>query len=115
MELGEKGADGRCNVKPVDGSEFRLDADCIVPAIGQQVDHSFVTPEDGVRFTRGGLRRSQRADTLMSSRKGIFAGGDCVTGPATLVQAMAQGHQAARCIGRLPVLSAGFGFPPRIA
>ena len=97
MELGEKGADGRCSVRPVDGSEFQLDADCIVPAIGQQVDHSFVTAEDNVRFTHGGLI-DVNTDTLMSSRKGIFAGGDCVTGPATLVQAMAQGHRAARCI-----------------
>lgn len=97
MELGEAGADGRRSVVPAAGSEFSLEVDCIVPAIGQQVDHSFVTPDDGVRFTSKGLIEVN-PDTLMSSRKGIFAGGDCVTGPATLVQAMAQGHQAARCI-----------------
>ena len=97
MELGEVDADGRRSVRPVDGSEFSLAADWVVPAIGQQVDHSFVGPEDGIRFTRQGLIEVN-PDTLMSSRKGIFAGGDCVTGPATLVQAMAQGHQAARCI-----------------
>lgn len=97
MELGEVDADGRRSVVPVDGSEFSMEADCIVPAIGQQVDHGFVSPDDGVRFTRQGLIEVN-PDTLMCSRKGIFAGGDCVTGPATLVQAMAQGHQAARCI-----------------
>ena len=97
MALGPEDASGRRSVVPVDGSEYSLDADCIVPAIGQQVDHSFVTPSDGVQFTQNGLI-AVNPDSLMSSRKGIFAGGDCVTGPATLVQAMAQGHQAARCI-----------------
>lgn len=58
---------------------------------------SFVGAEDGVRFTRQGLIEVN-PNTLMSSRKGIFAGGDCVTGPAPLVQAITQGHQAARCI-----------------
>lgn len=97
MELGAVDAGGRRSVVPVDGSAYSLAADCIVPAIGQQVDHSFVSPADGLHFTPNGLI-AVNPDTLMSSRKGIFAGGDCVTGPATLVQAMAQGHQAARCI-----------------
>lgn len=97
MELGEVDAGGRRSVRPVDGSEFDLDVDSIVPAIGQQVDHSFVNPDEGIRFTDKGLIEVD-PNSLMSSRKGIFAGGDCVTGPATLVQAMAQGHQAARCM-----------------
>ena len=97
MELGEVDAGGRRSVRPVDGSEFDLDVDTIVPAIGQQVDHSFVNPDEGIRFTDKGLIEVD-PNSLMSSRKGIFAGGDCVTGPATLVQAMAQGHQAARCM-----------------
>ena len=97
MELGETDASGRCSVFPVDGSEFVLEADSIVPAIGQQVDHSFTTPDEGLTFSKNGLIEVN-PDSLMTGRKGIFAGGDCVTGPATLVQAMAQGHKAARCM-----------------
>lgn len=97
MKLGELDESGRRSVVPDEGSEFTLETDHFVPAIGQQVDHGFVTPDDGVALTKQGLIAVD-ADTLMTSRKGVFAGGDCVTGPATLVQAMAQGHQAARCM-----------------
>ncbi|MGD9506237.1 MAG: FAD-dependent oxidoreductase [Syntrophobacteraceae bacterium] len=97
MKLGEPDASGRRGVSPLDGSEFVLEADAIVPAIGQQVDLGFVAPEDGVGLNKQGLIQVNM-DTLMTTRKGVFAGGDCVTGPATLVQAMAQGEQAARSI-----------------
>ena len=97
MGLGEPDESGRRSVKPIEGSEFVLETDYVVPAIGQQVAHGFVTPEDGVNFSSWGTIEI-KDDSLMTTRKGVFAGGDCVTGPATLVQAMAQGEQAARCI-----------------
>ncbi len=97
MALGEPDESGRRSARAVDGSEFVLETDAVVPAIGQQVAHGFVTPEDGVNFSGWGTI-DVKDDSLMTTRKGVFAGGDCVTGPATLVQAMAQGEQAARCI-----------------
>ena len=97
MGLGDPDESGRRSAKPIEGSEFVLETDYVVPAIGQQVAHGFVTPEDGVGFSSWGTIEIKE-DSLMTTRKGVFAGGDCVTGPATLVQAMAQGEQAARCI-----------------
>ncbi len=97
MELGAPDETGRRSVRPVEGTTFALETDTVIPAIGQQVEIGLVAPEDGITFTSRGLIATH-PNTLMTSRKGIFAGGDCATGPATLVQAMAQGEQAARCI-----------------
>jgi formate dehydrogenase beta subunit len=97
MELGEPDASGRRSVRPKEGSEFRLECDFVIPAIGQAVDHSFLTPEDGIELNRWGLIRTDET-TLATDRPGVFAGGDAVTGPATLIQAMAQGERAARSI-----------------
>lgn len=97
MELGKPGDDGRRRVSPVDGSEFILETDTVVPAIGQQVDNACVNPDDGITFDKWGMIKAHR-QTLMTRRRGVFAGGDCVTGPATLIQAMAQGQQAADSI-----------------
>lgn len=98
MALGEPDESGRQSVIPVDGSEFVLETDHVIPAIGQQVELGFVTPdEDGVVFNSWGTIKVKK-ESLMTTRKGMFAGGDCVTGPATLVQAMAQGEQGARSI-----------------
>lgn len=97
MKLVEPEEGVRRNVIPIEGSEFIRETDHLIPAIGQEVDHGCVVSEDGIAFTKKGLIAAHPG-TLMTSRKGVFAGGDCVTGPATLVQAMAQGHKAARCI-----------------
>jgi len=97
MEQGEPDASGRRSVRPKEGSEFTLDCDFVIPAIGQAVDHSFLSPEDGIELNRWGLIKTDDT-TLVTDRAGVFAGGDAVTGPATLIQAMAQGERAARSI-----------------
>jgi len=97
MELGEPDKSGRRSVTPMEGSEFSLETDAVVPAIGQQVEHGFLLPEDNVDFNKWGMI-DVKQDALMSTRKGVFAGGDCVTGPATLIQAMAQGERGAESI-----------------
>jgi formate dehydrogenase beta subunit len=97
MELGEPDESGRRSVRPVEGSEFKLDTDFVIPAIGQKVEHSFLTAEDNVSLNRWGLIETNAA-SLETTRKGVFAGGDCVTGPATLIDAMAQGMRAAGSI-----------------
>jgi formate dehydrogenase beta subunit len=94
MALGEPDEGGRCSVTPIAESEFALEADHVIPAIGQQVELGFVDPKDGVELESWGTIKVNPS-SLMTTRKGVFAGGDCVTGPATLVQAMAQGEKAA--------------------
>lgn len=97
MELSDPDASGRRGVHPVEGSEHLLEVDFVVPAIGQEVDHRFLTPGDGIEINRWGLIKANE-NTLMTDRKGVFAGGDAVTGPATLIEAMAQGATAANSI-----------------
>jgi formate dehydrogenase beta subunit len=97
MEEGDPDASGRRSVRPKEGSHFVLETEFVIPAIGQEVDHRFLAPTDGVTLSRAGLLQSD-PNTLATNRPGVFAGGDAVTGPATLIQAMAQGERAARSI-----------------
>ncbi|MBI9105408.1 MAG: FAD-dependent oxidoreductase [Spirochaetales bacterium] len=97
MELGEPDAGGRRSAKPVDGSEYTMDCDFIIPAIGQRVDHSFLSPNDGIELNKWGLIDAE-PHTLETTQKGVFAGGDCTTGPKTLIEAMALGMKAAKSI-----------------
>jgi heterodisulfide reductase subunit A len=73
------------------------DADVIVLAIGQKSNLSFLTPEDGVAVTKRGLIVAD-PNTLVTSRLGVFAGGDCTLGPASFVQAVGKGREAAEAI-----------------
>lgn len=98
MALGTPDNSGRRSVSPIEGSEFILETDHLIPAIGQEVEPGFISPEsDGVAFNSWGTIEVN-SNSLMTTRKGVFAGGDCVMGPATLVQAMAQGEKGARAI-----------------
>lgn len=72
-------------------------ADAVILAIGQKTELSFLTPEDGIAVNDRGLIEVD-PETLATSRPGVFAGGDCVLGPASFVQAVAQGRQAAEAI-----------------
>lgn len=117
MELGEPDRTGRRRPVPVEGSDFVIEADTIIGAIGQSTDAGFLyyevpsNPKNWVRGRRSGgestafddlpLRLNQWGDinvdgrTMQSSESKIFAGGDCVTGPATVIQAVAAGRRAA--------------------
>ncbi len=97
MKLGEPDESGRSSVSPVEGSEYDMECDFVVPAIGQQVETAVLKPEDGIEINKWGLIKTNET-TLQTTRKGVFAGGDCVTGPATLIEAMAQGDKAAESI-----------------
>ena len=72
-------------------------ADAIIMAIGQKTNMKFITPEDGVALTERCLIQVDE-DTLATSRPGVFAGGDCTLGPASFVQAVAKGREAAESI-----------------
>ncbi|MCK4402177.1 MAG: FAD-dependent oxidoreductase, partial [Dehalococcoidia bacterium] len=87
MELGERDASGRRRPAPIKGSEFQMDFDTLITAIGQSPQ----IPDDfHLRIGRGSTIRVDPI-TLTTNREGIFAGGDAVTGPATVVQALATG------------------------
>ncbi|MCF8197846.1 MAG: FAD-dependent oxidoreductase, partial [Sulfuritalea sp.] len=91
MELGEPDASGRRRPMEVAGSEFTEDVDLVISAIGQR-------PEEitgyGVQIAKNN-RIQVREDSMLTSRPGVFAGGDCVLGPSTLIESVAQGRKAA--------------------
>ena len=99
MELGDLDESGRPRPVPIPGSEFIIKADTIIPAISQSSDLSFLSKKDGIKTTRwGGIEADPL--TLETSVKGIFAGGDAVTGPQTYIDAMGAGRKAAISIDR---------------
>jgi formate dehydrogenase major subunit len=91
MELGEKDASGRRKPIPIDGSEFEVEADTVIAAIGQSTD----APE-GVPTNRWGDVDAQDEDYHVEEN--VFSAGDCVTGPATVVEAIGAGRQTANSI-----------------
>ena len=93
-ELSEPDADGRRSPKPVPGSEFTLDVDMVIAAIGQAPDTSLVADELEVTERRKRIV-VEGPYTLVTTQPGIFAGGDAVTGPATAAEAIAAGKRAA--------------------
>lgn len=90
--LGEFDASARRRPVPIPGSEFVIEADVVIPAIGQEVDLCGVT-ESGVQVNRDTTFAVN--DALATTRPGVFAAGDAVSGPATVVLAVAQGNQVA--------------------
>jgi NADPH-dependent glutamate synthase beta subunit-like oxidoreductase len=97
MQLGEPDKSGRRRPIPIPGSEFTIPLDTIMPAIGQASDLSFIDEESGITLTKWGTIAVD-PQTLATSRKGIFAGGDCVTGPYIAIAAIAAGEKAALSI-----------------
>ncbi|MEE8205072.1 MAG: FAD-dependent oxidoreductase, partial [Dehalococcoidales bacterium] len=91
MEMGEPDTSGRRRPLPVKGSEFNMEFDTLIVAIGQA---SQVPEEFHLRIGRGSTIRVDPV-TLTTSQAGVFAGGDAITGPATVTQALAAGRQAA--------------------
>ncbi len=94
MELGEPDASGRRSPRPVEGSEFTMPVDAVILAIGQEV------VADGLEEVGLDEAGTIAADplTLATGRPGVFAGGDCESGPATVVEAIAAGRRAAVAI-----------------
>jgi NADPH-dependent glutamate synthase beta subunit-like oxidoreductase len=94
MKLGEPDASGRRRPVPIAESEFTSDFDNIIASIGQTTE---IPAQLGVKLGRGDVIRTD-TKTLATSREGVFAGGDVVTGPASVIEAIAQGRQAASSI-----------------
>ena len=93
-ELGEPDASGRRSPKPVPGSEFTLDVDMVIAAIGQAPESYFVAEKLDIT-ERNKRIIVQNPNTLETTQPGVFAGGDAVTGPATVVEAISAGKRAA--------------------
>lgn len=97
MQLGEPDASGRRRPVPVEGSEFELVLDMIIPAIGQASDLSFLPQDGSVETTTWGTVIVD-SKTGATSRARVYAGGDCVSGPWIAIGAIAAGKDAAKAI-----------------
>jgi NADPH-dependent glutamate synthase beta subunit-like oxidoreductase/2,4-dienoyl-CoA reductase-like NADH-dependent reductase (Old Yellow Enzyme family) len=97
-ELGELDESGRRRPIVVKGTEFLLEADMVIAAIGQEPDLSFVEPEELEISAHKTLKVDPH--TLSTNVEGIFAGGDVVSGPATVIEAIADGRKAAIAIDK---------------
>jgi len=96
MELGEPDQSGRRSPVPVKGSEFRMETDEVIVAVGS-------TPNPIISRTTKDLKLKKNGDIIVDDKfrtsiKGVFAGGDIVTGAATVVTAMGAGRMAAKSI-----------------
>lgn len=97
MELGEPDASGRRRPIPIEGSEFDVDVENVIMAVGQAVDKGALPKK--LEYTDQGTL-SVDPITLQTNIKGVFAGGDVVTGPADVISSIAAGKEAAISIGR---------------
>jgi len=97
-ELGEPDESGRRRPIQVQGSEFVVDADMVILAIGETPDLSFLETE--TISVRGNGTLEVNPFTMATSVEGVFAGGDVVTGPASVVQAISAGRKAAQAIDK---------------
>jgi glutamate synthase (NADPH/NADH) small chain len=97
MELGEPDASGRRKPVPVKGSEFQVEVDVAIPAIGTRSNPLLIkTIPDLILNKRGYIVADE--ETGMTSKRGIFAGGDIITGSATVILAMGAGRNAAKAM-----------------
>ena len=98
MTLGAPDASGRRRPVPVENSDFIVDTDCVIVAIGTSPNPLITSTTDGIITNRkGGIETDENG---MTSRPGIFAGGDAVTGAATVILAMSAGKKAAAAIDK---------------
>ena len=96
MELGEPDASGRRSPVPVPGSEFEIETDSVIMSLGTSPNPLIAKTTSGLEVTRKGCIVADEAG--VTTRKGVFAGGDAVTGAATVILAMGAGRKAARAI-----------------
>lgn len=92
MELGEPDESGRRRPVAIEGSEFKIDADAVIVALGTQINKLIADTTPGLNTDRRGRITTSETAT---SRPGVFAGGDVVTGAATVILAMGEGRKAA--------------------
>jgi formate dehydrogenase major subunit len=96
MQLGEVDETGRRRPVPIEGSEHAVDAEMVIAAIGQSADLSFLGRE--IEVLKGAIAVDPL--TMGTNLPGVFAGGDAVSGPASVIEAMVAGRTAAVSVGR---------------
>lgn len=96
-ELGPPDASGRRRPVPIPGSEFVLPVDTVIPAISQSPDTTFLPPEIGLEMSRW-ERLDVDKRTFMTSKPGIFAAGDFITGPRDVIGVIADAHAVSASI-----------------
>ncbi|NIQ87943.1 MAG: FAD-dependent oxidoreductase, partial [Deltaproteobacteria bacterium] len=99
MRLGEPDESGRRRPEPIPGSDFFMEVDAVIPAIGQESDWACLTEECACTLSDWNTMQVNPL-TLQSNDPDIFAGGDAVHGPRTVIEAIAHGKQAAISIDR---------------
>lgn len=97
LRLAGRDARGRNNIEEIPDSHYTMPCDLVVAAIGQQVERNVIKPGEGIELDRWNCI-VVNPDTLQTTRDGVFAGGDCVLGPLTLVNALDHGERAAGSI-----------------
>src|SRR4051812_3765924 len=96
--LGEPDASGRRSPVPIEGSEFTIPADVVIPAVSQAADLTFLPVEASFEINRGRVKVDPA--TYATNVRGVFACGDFVTGPTTLIEAAGHGKKCAYAIDR---------------
>jgi len=99
MKLGDVDKSGRRRPVPIEGSEFSVELDTLIPAIGQQPEIGWLSNGSRIKLSRWQTIEVDQ-ETLSSDAEGVFAGGDVVTGPWTVTDAMAHGKIAAEMIDK---------------
>lgn len=99
MELGEPDSSGRRRPIPIKGSQFLIELDTVISAIGQASHLSLLSQVSGIETKKDGTFVVD-SDTMATNLAGVFAGGDCVTLPGTVTESMAAGRKAAQSIDR---------------
>jgi NADH-quinone oxidoreductase subunit F len=99
-ELGKAELDGRRRPVPIEGSESTIECDMVIPAIGQVPSTEVVNRCEGLKVTDAGTVNVDRV-TFKTGNDKVFAGGDCVTGAASVIEAIAAGQKAAVHIDRM--------------
>ncbi|HET7830474.1 MAG TPA: FAD-dependent oxidoreductase [Candidatus Limnocylindrales bacterium] len=97
-KLGEPDASGRRSPVPIEGSEFVVPADTVIPAVSQAADLTFLPVESNFEVNRGRIKVDPA--TYATNVRGVFACGDFVTGPTTLIESAGHGKKAAYAIDR---------------
>jgi NADH-quinone oxidoreductase subunit F len=98
MKLGEFDSDGRRKSVRVEGSNFSIEADTVIPAVSQYADLPFI-PAEHIGLTPWGTFTVDD-DSMMTTMEGVFAGGDVVRGPDTVIRAISDGKKAAMAIDK---------------
>jgi hypothetical protein len=99
MRLTDLDESGRRKPEPISGSEYTIEVDAVITALGQEADWACLTPECACTLTHSG-RMNVDPLTFQSDDADIFAGGEAVRGPQTVIEAIADGRQAAICVDR---------------